>query len=64
MRSSNTRRGQTSITHLMNISLPPRARIPHYLDQHRNRRFGRHGHSWLGPIDTSRLATPTLTCVV
>lgn len=44
MRSINSRKGQTSITHLMNFSLPPR---PQYQPQHNNHRsHQRHNRTW------------------
>ncbi|ERF71461.1 hypothetical protein EPUS_06843 [Endocarpon pusillum Z07020] len=46
MKSINSRKGQTSITHLMNFSLPPR----HYLQQHQyhphNHRHQRRNPTW------------------
>ena len=44
MRSINSRKGQTSITHLMNFSLPPR---PQYQPQHHNHRsHQRYNRTW------------------
>ncbi|KAK5070858.1 hypothetical protein LTR64_003832 [Lithohypha guttulata] len=44
MRSINSRKGQTSITHLMNFSLPPR---PQYQPQHLNHRpHQRYNKTW------------------
>lgn len=44
VRNASSRRGQTSITHLMNYALPPR----HYLDTHSNTRSYRRNPTW-GP---------------
>lgn len=38
MKSINSRKGQTSITHLMNFTLPPRPSFQHNLSAHRNQR--------------------------
>ena len=44
MRPFNNRKGQTSITHLMNFSLPPR---PHHYQQHQvNYRYQRRNPTW------------------
>ncbi|KAI9716525.1 MAG: hypothetical protein M1812_005256 [Candelaria pacifica] len=43
MKSVNSRKGQTSITHLMNFSLPPRPQNHHY---HSHGRNGRKAPSW------------------
>lgn len=42
MRSVNSRKGQTSITHLMNFSLPPRPQYqPQHLNHHRSQKYNR-----------------------
>ncbi|KAJ9663873.1 hypothetical protein H2198_000633 [Neophaeococcomyces mojaviensis] len=43
MKSINSRKGQTSITHLMNFSLPPR---PQYQPQHHNHRSQKYNRTW------------------
>ncbi|KIW92591.1 uncharacterized protein Z519_06438 [Cladophialophora bantiana CBS 173.52] len=44
MRSINSRKGQTSITHLMNFSLPPRPQ--HHYQHHFNHRHQRRNPTW------------------
>lgn len=44
MNSLNSRKGQTSITHLMNFSLPPRPTYQSHRDPHRN--IGRRNPTW------------------
>lgn len=44
MRSLNSRKGQTSITHLMNFSLPPRPQ--HHYQHHFNHRHQRRNPTW------------------
>ncbi|KAL2424348.1 putative RING finger protein P8B7.23 [Exophiala dermatitidis] len=44
MRSINSRKGQTSITHLMNFSLPPRP--PQHYQHHFNHRHQRRNPTW------------------
>ncbi|OAP64693.1 hypothetical protein AYL99_00665 [Fonsecaea erecta] len=44
MRSINSRKGQTSITHLMNFSLPPRPQ--HHYQHHFNHRHPRRNPTW------------------
>ena len=43
MRSTTSRKGQTSITHLMNFTLPPRPQYGHLLPQQRT---GRRYPTW------------------
>ncbi|KAI9790492.1 MAG: hypothetical protein M1833_001931, partial [Piccolia ochrophora] len=38
MKSTSSRKGQTSITHLMNFTLPPRPQYQHRLNNHNARR--------------------------
>ena len=66
MKSTTSRRGQTSITHLMNFSLPPRPRQHQYYGSGRGARRSANwgGRSSYHAIDKSRYEPEWLTCVI